>query len=303
MNSINNIPYYAVIGLIVSMDVMALTIAKKTTYSDGRQALIGWAALNATWHGGLLVLYVFFFQYAVEFFEWLLNAIDFLIRYLPSFLVPEQFIWFVAKLRLHVFSMFAALAITLVWVTYSAKILDTPLQPGVERLPFWLRPIFRLLRGRAENGASHIFSVNLQAALVAVDMLALAALIKASDQTASVEDKAMMTFIVAISVFLLTLGSAAFARRKFAGDPLPADGDDEPASSQGRAAAKLWILVTLRLVEPLLIFYFLIQLLANMATGIQIDSPALLFAAVLMVGAIVQMHGLARICDAVQLSE
>ena len=297
-----NVLYYIVIGFIVSMDAMALTVGKKSTYeSRWWPTLVSWCALNALWHSGLLVLYVFLFHYILEllraFFDWIpLSWIEF---NFPDILFPQFVVWLLAKLKLHLFSIFAAVAILLVWTTYSRKIVDTPMAAGVGSLPTWMRPIFRLLRRGLENTT---FNLNLQAALVAVDMLALAALLKASDQSASSSDKIIMAIVVAVAVFVFTLGSAAFARARFS-EETPVSMEGVETTAYGRGAAKIWVLVTLRLLEPLLIFYFLIQLLAAMSTGVHIDSPSLLFAAVIMVAAIVQQHGLARICAAVLASE
>jgi hypothetical protein len=294
--------YYAAVGLIVSMDVMALTLAKPSTFRDPWPTLIKWAALNAAWHAGLLVIYVFFFDVLVDGFKWTLNMIDLdWIRInLPAFLA-DILVWTIAKLRLHIFTIFAFVAMILVWQTYSSKIVDKPLVPDVARLPFWIRPAFAWLNRMTSHD---LFNLNLQAALVAVDMLALAALIKASaTETDASVNKFFMTIVVGASVFVFTWACIWFARNKLSEDRVYIDGTGNQPSDQGRAAAKMWILVTLRLLEPLLIFYFLIQLLATMATRIQVDSPALLFAAVLLVLAIIQIHGLARICDAALASK
>ncbi len=293
----SNIIFYLVIGLIVSLDAMALTIGKKSTYTDSLSALINWAGLNAAWHGGLLIFYTFFFHVLLEYSRELLHAIDFSwIRVnIPFF--AEQIIWLIAKLKIHLLSIFAAVTIILVWITYSSKIVDRPLTPKAASLPRWMQPLFKRQPAGLVNNT---FILNLQAAIVAVDMLALAALIKATDQTASHVDRIIMTGIVVASVFTLTLGTSLVARRKFVEKSMPPDGVGEAPSEHSRKFAKLWLMVTLRLVEPLLIFYFLLQLLAHMVVGIHIDSPALLLAAVLMVVAIIQMHGLARVVDAVR---
>jgi hypothetical protein len=202
-------------------------------------------------------------------------------------------------LQIHLFSIFATATIILVWMTYSSKIIDRPLAPDANSLPRWMRlafvPLQRVL-------ASDTFNLNLQAAIVAVDMLALAALIKATEKAADMGEKVLMTLIVGVSVFSLTLGAAFLARHKMAASPASTGAPDEPTEIS-KTLARLWILVTLRLMEPLLIFYFLLQLLAHMSTGMHIDSPALLLAAALMVVAIVQRHSLAKILDAVRATE
>lgn len=288
---------YLVVGLIVSMDVMALTLAKRSTFTDPWKPLLKWAALNALWHSGLLIVYLFLFQLIVEGARWVLGKIDlsWIEFNIPWYLLPHLLIWVICKLRLHVFSIFGGVAVLLVWMTYSSKIVNQPIIPEISSLPWWMRPLFRGLSRALSN---KILIMNLQAALVAVDMLALAALMKASEETSDVAEKIVMIAVIGIAVLFFTLCSIAFAKWRLSEDQTYMDGSGDQGSVEGRKEARMWILITLRLVEPLLIFYFLVQLLATMATGIKIDSPALLFAAVIMVVAIVQMHGLARICDA-----
>jgi hypothetical protein len=288
---LQSIPYYFVIGLIVSMDVIALTMAKKSTYRDSLPELARWARLNALWHGLLLAVYVFFIDFIVWAAKLVLNQlIDLHIElYLPAWF-PIDVAWWLGKLRIHFFSIFAAIVILMVWMTYSKKIIDTPADnPQQESLDWWLKIIFRRLVSKL---SSETYKRHLQAALVAIDMLALAALINSGHQETTFLDKLVMTGVITFAVFGFTFGAAVLVQRGF--------NFTAGANRRGKTIATLWVQITLRLAEPTLIFYFMLQILATMATGHAIDTPALLFAAVIMVAAMIDMHGLARICDSVR---
>jgi hypothetical protein len=299
----DKIPYYCIIGFIVSMDAMALTIAMRSTFSATKAELVKWAGLNALWHGGLLASYAVFVYLLFDGFKSLLNDVidlhlvqlctdvglgDFcLIKIeLPDWILDENLLCWLRRIRIHLFAIASSVVITYVWYTYSKKIVDTPIEPKIEGLNWPLRKLFRRLKKFLSN---QTFKANLQAALVAMDMLALAALIKLGNQDASLIDKGIMTCVVAAMVFALTMTAALIARWNLA---------LKGGSKRGRAAAKLWIQITLRLAEPLLIFYFLLQVLAYIATGYPIDTPVLLFAAAIMVLAMVEVHGFTRIVDA-----
>lgn len=290
----DNIVFYIVIGLIVSMDAMALTVARESTYTGTQPYLAKWAALNAAWHGGLLLFYMFILHLILKGAKDALSGINYtwLLANIPK--LADEIIWFVEKLKIHFSAIFATITIIFVWLTYSKKVIDTPLEPKLENTQSWIRHVFRPLKKILNH---ELFADNLQAAIVAVDMLALAAMIKATNQTTSTKEKLLMTLVVSLCVFLFTLLAAMLARKKLAET---ASKENSRTKIHQQQLAKIWILITLRLAEPLFVFYFLLQLLAWLATGIHMDSIALWVAASLMVAAIIETHGLTKIIESTQ---
>jgi hypothetical protein len=286
--------FFVVVGVIVAMDAMALTITKRSTYTEGTRFLLQWAALNGAWHGLLLLFYILIFNWLLvglrEALQWIdLEWLELSLPWLGPWIA-----WFIRELLQHLLTLFAMLTMLLVWFTYSSKIVDTAERPTVSALPFWLRPVFS---GWRKLTSSDFLTQNLQAAMVAVDMLALAALLQANNSVVSVEQKLSISVVVFVTVFVLVWGTAVFCRKKLSVNIANLQQADDN-SLTATDLSVLWVLVSLRLAEPLVIFYFLLELFAFMATGIDLSSPAFLLAAALMVAAVVQLHGLEKIVKA-----
>ncbi len=131
-----------------------------------------------------------------------------------------------------------------------------------------------------------------QAALVAVDMLALAALMKAMGYLEAQEHQRSLVVIVLMTVFAICLfvgwvGKKAF--KKFSG---------AAKSSGGHGVLALqWLIINIRLAEPALIFWFVLDLVSFLIFERRVQSVGFVFGSMFLLCSLVMHHGLLRIVE------
>jgi hypothetical protein len=292
---------FVVVGMVVSLDVAGLTLSKSRQFHESPRQLTSWALSNAAWHSGLLLIYIF--------------AISGLVRFVPSFLrsIPDLLNWIAQRfpvidllylryvvlvtrsLTQHASVILGLIALGILWLTYSSKVISRPGFGGLHELPPLARLVFdvvdlmlRLIsgRGRADSELVRILFWQAQAALVAVDMLALATLLKAMHLL----DTWQTCLLVCIVVFVCVAGLATLAGRM--GMRAYRAIEEDSSDPRNIAHTRNWILVSIRLAEPYLIFYFALQLVAFLIFGEQIHSVTFFFAAALLVFGLVARHSL-----------
>lgn len=297
---------FLIVGAAVSLDVTGLTVSKSKYFAQNPNRRTIWALSNGLWHAGLLAIYVFGIRWLLEdFLPWITSGVIAFFRLLASifdFVTPE----FIAALtevarsvQKHSPILLGLIAVAFVWITYSKKITSEPSSGQLDELPPLARTVFNLLDiilrvllpRTSEAGIVRFLYWQAQAALVAIDMLALAILLSSLDM---VSDREPENAILVISlVFALVFVFAMFAGK------VGAENYKSLEASKGEdAAAQLardWVLLTLRFVEPLLIFYFALQLVAFLVFGRQIHSTTFIFSAALLVSALVKRHTLREI--------
>lgn len=170
--------------------------------------------------------------------------------------------------------LFGVFTLFIVWETYSAKIISKPELGNRSELPILARSAYNLFEiifrawltlrqsllprwKESEDQKAIRLHWHAQAALVAVDMLALAALMKAMGYLDTRELQAGIVVCVFIVVFIFAYFAGRFSTRLFAALEIAARMGDLNAHK-----AKEWLLITIRLGEPFMIFYFGIQLMA-----------------------------------------
>lgn len=304
------------IGTAVSLDVIALTFCSTHIYRADPRTWRRWAKYNACWHAGLLLTYLILidvFAVAAQYLG-LLLTFD-LPPWLAVFKTPWE--WFRDRFNSHIVVYAAALAMMYVWFQYTSKIISRPTSPDPKESPFFLRKHFYRHQAKLRDPNSRVFW-NLSACLVAVDMLALAAVVKSGEKLIQfpeginarettihqlnerVSQSFNPTFLAAtitvtiavfVVVWLLCLLSAYLSRR-FWSDLASSD-----SFGQGAVAAT-FIVVLLRLLEPLVIFYFIVHSMAFLATGVPLHSPAFLLGSSFLVAALVQYSKFSEIVAA-----
>lgn len=295
------------IGTAVSLDVIALTFCSAHIYQAEPKTWRRWAKYHACWHAGLLLTYLVAIDVlavVAQYFGLFLNNFN-LPDYLHFLHAPWE--WFRDRFNSHVVVYAATLAMAYVWFQYTTKIVSKPTKPDPKESPFFLRRLFSRWKDRLTDSNSRVFW-NLSACLVAVDMLALAAVVKSGEKLiqfpegVNVRETTIFelnervvnsfnttflaaTITVTIAVFvivgMLCLLSAYLSRR-FWSDLARSD------STRQSEMAATFIVVLLRLLEPLVIFYFIVHSMAFMATGVPLHSPAFLLGSSFLVAALVQ---------------
>lgn len=310
-------PYIALlVGTAVSLDVIALTFCSAHIYSSDRKTWLRWAKYNAAWHGGLLLTYLLFIDVlsVVAQYAGLLLSMQ-----LPPWLawIAPVWGWIADKFRSHIVVYAAIAAMAYVWHQYSRKIRAVPTRPEVREAPLFLRWTFMNRAAELSNPNSR-WAWHLSACLVAVDMLALAAVIKSGEKlvqfprgiTSDNVDWAVLnrdvansldsefllaTLTITLAVFLI-VGIFCFAAAKisqvFWSNIAQEEGENH------RVIAANFIVVALKLLEPLVIFYFIIHSMAFLATGIPLHSPAFILGSGFLVAALVQYVGFKEIVGA-----
>lgn len=124
-------------------------------------------------------------------------------------------------------------------------------------------------------------------------MLALAALIKGSSSSAQPLDQAILVTQVLVIVFMVCAGAFYLTTTAL---------QNWLASHADSNEIQFWIFLNLRLLEPLLIFFFLMESIAYLATGLAIGNAAMFIGAGFLVAALVQSIGMRPILDAVRAS-
>ena len=309
-------PYIAaLIGAAVSLDVVALTFCSSRIYSGNARIWFRWAKYNACWHAGMLLIYLV----AIDILTVASQYLGVIISIpLPPWLEVFEpvWLWISDKFRTH-FIVYAALAAMIfVWWQYSRKVIAVPTEPDVRDAPIFLQPIFRRLRAAANDPDSRLYW-HLSASLVAVDMLALAAVVKSgekliqfprgfdkfegsmTDLNQKIADSfniefLLSTIFVALFVFLI-VGSlcffSAFISKLFW--KRISEGHEEINSEM----TAIFIVISLRLLEPIVIFYFIIHAMAFLSTGVPVHNPRFLLGSGFLVAALIQYVGFAQILD------
>lgn len=293
---------FLVVGVIVSLDVTGLSLAKGPRIgSDRNRTFVKWAMYNASWHAGMLMLYVLIIS-------GILNLSEEIVQFLKFVLSIFSFIFDLINIKLDIAILFldilannsrvilGVLALWIVWEIYSAKIVGKPEEQSkgqLTTLPSILFSIFQLiftlLHGKATSNEWERFKINLhwhgQAAVVAIDMLALAMLMKGAgylDKNALGDTILLILFVFCV-VFLFAYFSSRYSATSF-------QHLDDSLRSFVQAIA--------RILEPCLIFYFILQLISFLITGERSHNVAFTFGSALLVIGLIRKKGLQNIIDA-----
>ena len=304
-----SIVLFVVIGIIVSMDVAGLTISKTEQFVEKPKSIWLWCVSNALWHTGLLALYLLvingIIKISPEYLRFVDNALQFLwqqLQFLPNGLL-QAIQYNINGIKLHLNVVLGVVALAVVWQIYSKKIIETPSEGEVSDLRGLARFSFNLIDlvarslglQRAKPKRLREFLHNqAQAALVAVDMLALAILLKSTNAIQGVSEGCLVVVIVFIVVLFITHMVATSAIKQFSQMKLFG-----PESQRHRVRAMYWLRITLRLGEPFLIFYFVLQLVSLLLLGEQSQGVSLFFGAGVLVWALIDKYSLATIAESV----
>ncbi len=307
-------PYIALlIGAAVSLDVIALTFSSPRVYSGSRSVWRRWAKYNAGWHAGLLLFYLL----AIDVLSVIAQYIGFAISIpLPDWLgfIAIFFEWLSDRFRSHIVIYASIFAMAFVWRQYSYKIIDVPTKPLVDNAPVFLRWLFHRRRPQVTDPDSAWFW-HLSACLVAVDMIALAAVVKSGEKLIqfprgfdkfegsldTLNAKLMAsfniqflagTFVVTAAVWII-VGLLCYVSchisRLYWSNAERFKSDDSTSTI---------VVFILKILEPLIIFYFIIHSMAFLATGVPLHSPAFLLGAGFLVAALLQYVGLSEVVRA-----
>lgn len=301
------------IGAAVSLDVIALTFSSPRIFSNGKSVWARWAKYNAGWHAGLLLFYLI----VIDIISVAAQYIGFFISIpLPDWLgfIKEFFIWLSDRFRSHIVIYAAIFAMAFVWRQYSFKILGVPTKPLIADAPVFLRWLFRKRQDEIKNPDSKWYW-HLSACLVAVDMIALAAVVKSGEKliqfprgfdkfegnlstlNEKLVDSFNLTFlagtiVVTLAVFIivgiLCYLSSYMSKTFWSAARLEESSELTPTV----------VIFLLKLLEPLIIFYFIIHSMAFLSTGVPLHSPAFLLGSGFLVAALIQYAGLDNIVQA-----
>ncbi len=318
---------FLAIGAIVSLDVAGLTLSKIGTFAEEGRSIPLWALTNAVWHAGLLFVYILviagIFKFSFAFFAGfeaflllIIEQVDFLKVDLRDY-VQSLF----ALIREHARLILGMISLYIVWWTYSEKIVGVPTLGRSEELSTFPRTIYDLLEicvrflpvpGRKRFNPRIFLRWQAQAALVAVDMLALAALMKAMGYLETTGRQVGLVVLVFALVFAITLAIGFWGRRKYfelqtslkrarkaaaaqpGAAPSPAE-DAENARDEARQRLWDWLIISLRLLEPWMIFYFALELMSFLIIGERVHSLGFLLGSTLLLLGLIKKHSLLTI--------
>jgi hypothetical protein len=336
---------FIVAAVVVSFDVAGLTLSKGQEFAGGPVSLQRrWALLNAAWHSSLLLAYGAVIHFGLDFLDFhlldgLRAAFAGVLQFLQSIHVqlpidPAYVTQVIELIRAHVRIIIGAVTLLVVWIVYDRKIIGIPRSGSPSELTGLARSLYGILvmltrlksrnvsRGAVTKTRTWLID-NLQAALVAVDMLALAALLKALDYLQNWWMITSIALIVFVVVFVLGSLSARFASKTPPSGVLPprappaADGVAQRALPDGTSSSGItpalapadvrpltatWLMVTMRLLEPLLIFYFALELVAWVVFRERIHSVGFFFGALALVVGLVVKHSFGRIVSSATAS-
>lgn len=302
---------FTLVGVIVSMDVAGLTLSKTEEFCRGEASPRAWAVSNACWHAGLLGLYVLVISGVLKispeliaFVEDALRALWTLLPALPDGLLAG-YVATSRSVREHMSLILGVIALAVVWRTYSAKIISRPEQADINDLPILARSAFNVIdlvvrvvmrKNVGTKRIARFVGNQAQAALVAVDMLALAILLKSIRYIEQPVQAVMAVGIIWVVVLVMTLLSARYGMKHFS--RLRAESDSHgPAPEDPYTKSIEWVRITLRLAEPFLIFYFALQLVSLLILGRQSHGVSLYFGAGILLWALVDRWTLANIIE------
>jgi len=262
------------IGVIVSLDVAGLTASKAATYVGSVKSQFWWAGRNAFWHAAMLAGYGLA---AVGFFDWIVKGgLEWLIANLRYFDFALWLVPLLVEIRMHFGVMFALLAIFVVWNIYRKKILENPLVAereahGDTSHLDWQRRLIHWALAKLRIFSPGFIARQMESVAVAVDMLALAFLLKALDQFRESSFVVLqISLVIFATVFVTVLLVAFILRTKFT-EVLKSEEIDGKRSINR-------VLLLIRILEPLLIFYFVCELLCFVVWG-RMSSSSLFFIA------------------------
>ncbi len=291
MVSIPEVALFFLIGAVVSLDVAGLTAVKLQTYTGTARQIYIWAAQNAFWHAILLLVYG---SLTIAIADWALpNIFRDLVDWLRDIDAPLLIRNIVAEIGNHVFVGFAIVTITLVWRAYVGKVVENPFEVPTEKEGPQRRFVRWLLTGLGLNRDA--LGRQLQSMAVAMDMLALAFLMRslemfgAPSHVESFARVASISTIIFASVFGVTVTTAWVFRRQFS--KLVTDARQTPDDEMTLAQ----VIFVIRLVEPLLIFYFLCEMISYTVWRHISSSSVLFIGAALLVFALTKAAGLKNI--------
>ena len=267
--------------------------------------------MHALWHTGLFLLYIFSIDlviftlplFLIELYELILSL---LARLFALFHINFPDLRINAKtLKESVVWLGGLVTMIFVWRTYLTKIGEDHNEKSedVSALRADVRSIFKLLQWSriVKNVAA-----NSLAASVAIDMLAISALIKFSIEWGNwfayeSVDKLVFGLEIFVTVFLITIRMGVFARNI----------GSSPARAVGispRGPTLLIVLVILRLLEPVLVFCFMMRLFVALTVekglfdvGLLSVEPSFLLASIfLTISLVVKQGGYQAISTAVK---
>ena len=295
-----------IIGLIVSIDVMGLEFSRQEPKTPGSSPVLSstWkmALLHGATHAGAFFLYIAFIltvgSLALELPEFLANFLELLSSYLR---LPFEFNFDVDGIKKALFSLISMGILFFVWETYREKIAENhkvkESAEGVKEELRWDALLLVELIGKTRK-IKDLFPF-LLAAAVAVDMLAVSALIRTrlvdSGNGRSLElcvfeslrpffDPILLATIADAFIFaciiLITVTGCAFVIRCFR--IMLTNASNEPKYRF------LWIL---RILEPIAIFMIMAEVIqVSMGTGQYEEVPfleAFIFATVMTISLLV----------------
>lgn len=222
---------FVAVGMIVSLDVTGLTLSKSDYFHHNPKNLPAWAITNAAWHAGLLFVYISvisgLFKFAPDFLGKIVDALDWLAAQLPVIDIAyvKVVTLVVDSISIRAPVLLGILALYIVWVTYSQKIVSLPSAGTIAELPPLARLVFnlvdllliRLVFGSKlkEDDLVRMLYWQAQAALVAIDMLALATLLKSMQVLESWDNSLLVCGIVLVCVFVSAIVAGLLGQRAY----------------------------------------------------------------------------------------
>ena len=264
--------------------------------------------------------------------EWFREVLSALANLLPEWHIDISVKAFFDMIGAHIRVIVGVVAILVVWTIYSDKIVSKPGSNGTresdDNLPmlatlwysfleyachfslFLNKVLFRQPEPQSQPrlkvslpGIQRVLHRNFQAALVAVDMLALAIILKSlgyiGDNTRLHQgqpsgDTLLIITMVFFMVFTLAFVSAAYGRALYSKLPHKNTSVSNPEDDPKLAFYK----VSLRLLEPFFIFYFVMGLFTYLIYESFDYSIGLTFGSALLVWALILKHTSDKVIEA-----
>jgi hypothetical protein len=299
---------FLVVGVVVSLDVAGLTLCKSKSFAEDSSAstLRLWAITNAGWHSLLLLVYILVikgvFDFSFLYIEFLAAWIVWVSEVFQGLGIGEYAERLAEMLAEHSRIILGIFTLSVIWKIYSDKIAGEP-EAGnrgslgilAQLLYDFIEICLYALPGMRTNPArvGRIMRWQSQAALVAIDMLALAALMNSMSYLDSTENVAGLIVVVLIFVFAITILAGRVGIRLIR--PILPNTENRESPD---LLIYIWSAITLRLVEPFIIFYFALELIAFLLFGQRIHSVGFVFGAGLLLTGLVLHVGFGKIANA-----
>ncbi len=325
---------FALVGTIVSLDVTGLTLSQAHRFAGDPTQIRKWARTNAIWHSGLLSVYIAvisgLFSFSLGVLDELKRLAEMILAWfsLPQLLtdITMQALEMISE---HTMLLFGVVTLFIVWHTYSAKIISRPELGDHTSLPPLAKAVYDLLElvlrfwerwkrgnwnaqplGSAEEdakiaGLAQALTFHAQAALVAVDMLALAALMKFLGYLDTGSNQVSLVSLVFGIVFAFAFVAAKRGGRLYGRIAAEAGetgqmGEwmaDETTPPKSATSTYQWLIVALRLIEPLMIFYFVCELIGFLIFDERIHTVGFVFGALVLLLGLINKYRLWRIVN------